>query len=102
MLTPPGGVRDQTCRAWEDGHTCRLKAKQIPGVELMQDLSVETAGLDGQVVQLPLLVALHQNVLLDRLLTDQAVDVDFPGLANAMASVLRLQVWWSIWAACLA
>ena len=90
------------CRAWEACHTCRLQAKKIPGVELVQELGVEAARLDGQVVQLPLLVAVHQNVLLNGLLADQAVDVDLPGLANAMAAVLRLQVWRSRWTGCLA
>ena len=41
-------------------------------------------------VQLPFLITLGQNVLLNGLLTDKAVDVDLPGLAYAVTPVLSL------------
>ena len=39
-------------------------AEQVPGVDLVEELGVEAARLDGQVVQRPLLVALRQDVFL--------------------------------------
>lgn len=71
--------------------TCWLDPQKVSGVELVQDLSVEAARLNGQVIKLSLLIALDQNVLLDGLLADQAVDVDLTSLSNAMTPVLCLQ-----------
>ena len=68
-----------------------FEAEQLARIELLKDvLGVETAGLYGQVVQAPLLVGLVQDVLLDRTLTDQAVDVHLPRLPDAVAAVLCL------------
>lgn len=68
-----------------------LDAQQFPGVELLEEVGVEAAGLDGQMVQLALLVALVQNVLLDGALRHQAVDVHLPRLPNSVAPVLGLE-----------
>ncbi len=67
-----------------------LDAQQLPGVELLEEVGVEAAGLDGEVVQLALLVALVQDVLLDGALGDQAVDVHLPRLPDPVAPVLGL------------
>ena len=40
---------------------------------------------------MPLLVTLEQDVLLNRPLTDEAIDVHLPRLPNTMTPVLRLQ-----------
>jgi len=71
--------------------TSWLNPQQLLGVELLQELCVEAARLDGKVVQLALLVALGQDVLLDGFLADQAVDVHFTRLTNTMAPVLGLR-----------
>lgn len=47
----------------------RLK-QQVGYVELLQEVGVEATRLDGQEVELPLLVALAQDVLLDRVLVE--------------------------------
>lgn len=73
------------------GLTSWLDPQQLLGVELLQELCVEAARLDGKVVQLAFLVALGQYVLLDGFLTDQTVDVHLPGLTNTMAPVLGLK-----------
>ena len=73
------------------GQTCSLNPKQLPRVELLQELSVEPAGLDGKMVQLPFLVTLGQDVLLNRFLTYKAVNVDFACLPYAMTPVLCLR-----------
>ncbi len=67
-----------------------MDAKQLARVELLQEVGVEAARLDGQVVQLALLVALVQDVLLDGALGDQAVDVHLPRLPDPVAPVLGL------------
>lgn len=67
------------------------KPQDVLRVELLQQVSVEAPGLDGEVVEVALLVAFVQNVLLDCFLADQPVDVHLPRLANPMAPVLRLQ-----------
>lgn len=66
-------------------------AEEVLRGETPQSIRVEAARLDGQEVEVPLLVALQQNVLLDGLLTNQAVDVDLPSLPDAVAPVLSLQ-----------
>jgi len=67
-----------------------LNAKQLPGIEFLEEVCVEAAGLDGQVVKLALLVALVQDVLLNGALRHQAVDVHLPRLANSVTPVLCL------------
>ena len=71
--------------------TSWLNPQQLLGVELLQELCVEAARLDGKVVQLALLVALGQDVLLDGFLADQTVDVHLTRLTNTMAPVLGLR-----------
>lgn len=56
----------------------------------LKDVGGEARGLDGQPVQLSLLVTLPQNILLNRVLRHQPVDVHLPGLADAVAPVLSL------------
>lgn len=74
------------------GQTCSLDPKQLPGVELLQELGVEAAGLDGQMVQLSLLVTFGQDVLLNGLLTDKSIDVDLTCLPYTMTPVLSLHI----------
>ena len=73
------------------GITCSLNSQKLPGVELLQELCVEATRLNGQMIQLTLLVALGQDVLLNGLLADQTVDVDLTCLTNAMTPVLSLR-----------
>ena len=75
---------------WLYNQLSTLEAEDVPGPQLLQKLGVEPPRLDGQVVQVALLVALGQNGLLHRLLADQAVDVHLPGLTYAVAPVLSL------------
>lgn len=72
--------------------TFTLDPQQFSGIELLQELSVEAARLDGKMVQLSLLVALGEYILLDSLFADQAVDVHFTGLPDAVAPILSLQI----------
>lgn len=65
-------------------------AQQVLGADLGQEFGVEAAGLDCKVIQLPLLVALRQDVLLDGGFRDQAVDVHWPRLPDAVAPILCL------------
>jgi len=67
-----------------------LNAKQLPGIEFLEEVGVEAAGLDGQVVELALLVAFVQNVLLNGALRHQAVDVHLPRLPNSVTPILCL------------
>jgi hypothetical protein len=67
-----------------------LQAKELPGVDLLKKLSVEAPGLDSQVVKLPLLVRLDQDVLLDGFLRHQAVNMHLSSLSNTVAPVLSL------------
>ncbi|GIX62447.1 orotidine 5'-phosphate decarboxylase [Babesia caballi] len=55
-------------------------------------LAVEVALVHHDVVQPPLLQLLAPDVLLDRVLADEPVDVDLPGLPDAVAAVHRLPV----------
>jgi hypothetical protein len=57
-------------------------------VELGEHLCVETPRLNGQPVELPLLVALAQDIFLNGVGADQAVDVNLTRLADTMAAVL--------------
>ena len=66
------------------------KPQDVLRVELLQQVSVEAPGLDGEVVEVALLVTLPQNVLLDGVLRDEAVDVHLPRLADAVAPVLHM------------
>ena len=66
------------------------RTQEVAGVDLGEEVGVEAAGLDGQEVQLALLVALGQNVLGYRALADQPVDVHLPGLPYAVAPGLGL------------
>jgi len=81
--------RGGDCGRWQRRRT--LEAKDLAGVELLEEVSVEPPGLDGEMVQLALLVALGQDVLLNGALAHQPVNVHLPCLANAMTPVLRLQ-----------
>mmetsp|Transcript_5126 Transcript_5126/g.14693 ORF Transcript_5126/g.14693 Transcript_5126/m.14693 type:complete len:262 (-) Transcript_5126:2360-3145(-) len=66
----------------------RLVRSVVPSA--IQDVRVESSRLDGQEVKVPLLVALAENVLLDGVLADQAVYVDFACLSDPVAPILRL------------
>ena len=68
-----------------------VDAQDLARVEFAEKFGVEAAALDGQVVQLPLLIALAQNVLLDGVFRHQAIDVHFARLPNAVAPILGLQ-----------
>ena len=54
--------------------------------------SCEIAAFDSDISEQAFLIGLLQNVLLDRLLADQPVNVHVPRLADAVAAVLRLRV----------
>ncbi len=77
------------------GHAAWMRtrgAQQVAGVDGVEErVGGEATALDGQPVQLPLLVGLGQDVLLDGRLAHQPVDVHRPGLPNAVAPVLRLR-----------
>ena len=68
-----------------------LEVKEVLWVKFLQEISGEASTLNGQVVQVPLLVAFCQNVLLNCFLADQTINVHLPGLPNAVTPVLRLQ-----------
>ena len=68
-----------------------LHAQQLTWVELLQKVGIKTARLNGQVVQLPLLVALKEDVFLNCLLADQPVDVHLSRLPDAVAPILCLR-----------
>ncbi len=59
---------------------------------LFECCSGEVATFDGNVAQKTLLVGLLEDVLLDRLLTDESVDVDVARLADTMAPILCLGI----------
>ena len=58
----------------------------------VQDVRVEPAGLDREKVEMTLLIALAQDILLDGMLADEAVDVHLARLTDPMAPVLGLGV----------
>ena len=68
-----------------------MQIKQVLGVEFLQEVGVEAARLDGEMIKMPFLVALGQDILLNGLLTDQPVYVDLAGLPDAMTPVLCLK-----------
>ena len=86
-----GVLAGRGLRCREQCKNLTLDAQQLSGVELLEEVSVEAARLDGQVVQLALLVALVQDVLLNGALRHQAVDVHLPRLPDPVTSVLGLQ-----------
>lgn len=71
---PTGGIR---------------KPRPVPTqVELCKHVCIEASTLNGQPVQLSLLITLAQDVLLNGVAADEPVDVDLSRLTNAMATVL--------------
>ena len=66
--------------------------QELAGVEPLQELCVEAATLDGQMVQRALLIALAQDVLLDCVLGDQSIDVYLPRLPDAVTPILSLPI----------
>lgn len=67
-----------------------VEAQDFARVEACEEFGVESTSLDGKVVELTLLVTLSEDVLLDGMLSHQAVDVHLACLADAVAPILSL------------
>ena len=59
-------------------------------VNLLEKVGGELSGVDRDLVEQALLVGLLEDVLLDRVLANEAVDMHLARLADSMASILRL------------
>lgn len=66
--------------------------EQLADGLLFEEGGGEVPSFDGHISQHPLLVGFLQDVLFHRALADQSVDVDVPGLPDAVAAVLSLGV----------
>lgn len=69
-----------------------VHVEQLADSLLFEKGSGEVSSFDGHISQHPLLIGFFQDVLLHCALTDQSVDVDVPGLSDAVAAVLSLGV----------
>lgn len=67
-----------------------VEAQDFARVEACEELGVESTSLNGKVVELTLLVTLPQDVLLNGVLSHQAVDVHLACLTDAVAPILSL------------
>jgi hypothetical protein len=64
--------------------------KQISDVYIFEKIGSKATTFDYHVVQMPLLVCLFQNVFLDGVFRNKAVDMHVSRLSYAVTTILRL------------